>query len=250
MLMKNQLNEILSLADNYYNNCVAFIKNAVVKKLPNGKYQVQSHTGKNLGTYTSKSQAEKRLKQVEYFKHLDKNDLNDQETKPIDLSDIDGFSYSAIVRKLKKEATEEQVIDFIKIYKSYFDKAILNKIQKPDLVALKKTIQDFSKSYPIKIDMSMIKNASVSELGDPRLVGKYLSDIVRFTLTRISLEKRPIAIQRLKQKIYSLNENELSMKKLPASSSMGQSITFIKHVLFQHDARYIREVLNNIVRNL
>lgn len=35
------------------------------------KWQVQSEKGKNLGTYDTKAEAEKRLKQVEYFKYLD-----------------------------------------------------------------------------------------------------------------------------------------------------------------------------------
>lgn len=35
-----------------------------------GGYEVKSETGKNLGgPYKSKAQAEKRLQQVEYFKH-------------------------------------------------------------------------------------------------------------------------------------------------------------------------------------
>lgn len=36
------------------------------------KYQVVSKTGKNLGTYRNKKEALKRLRQVEYFKHLKK----------------------------------------------------------------------------------------------------------------------------------------------------------------------------------
>ena len=39
----------------------------IVKK--DNKYQVQSEKGKNLGTYDTKEEAEKRLRQVEYFKH-------------------------------------------------------------------------------------------------------------------------------------------------------------------------------------
>lgn len=42
----------------------------IVKK--DNKYQVQSEKGKNLGTYDTKEEAEKRLKQVEYFKHKNK----------------------------------------------------------------------------------------------------------------------------------------------------------------------------------
>ena len=35
------------------------------------KYVVKSHSGKNLGSYSSKDAAKKRLKQVEYFKWRD-----------------------------------------------------------------------------------------------------------------------------------------------------------------------------------
>jgi len=47
----------------------AMVKTAVVKHLTNGKWQVQSEEGKNLGTYDTKEEADKRLGQVEYFKH-------------------------------------------------------------------------------------------------------------------------------------------------------------------------------------
>jgi len=41
----------------------------MIKRVPGG-YQVLSEKGKNLGgPYKTKKQAEKRLKQVEYFKH-------------------------------------------------------------------------------------------------------------------------------------------------------------------------------------
>jgi hypothetical protein len=36
------------------------------------KYRVVSAKGKNLGTYTSREDAVKRLKQVEYYKNKDK----------------------------------------------------------------------------------------------------------------------------------------------------------------------------------
>lgn len=41
----------------------------IVKK--GSKWQVQSEKGRNMGTYDTKEEAEKRLKQIEYFKHLD-----------------------------------------------------------------------------------------------------------------------------------------------------------------------------------
>ena len=45
--------------------------NEVIRKV-GSQYQVQSHSGKNLGTYKSKKAAAKRLGQIEYFKHKGK----------------------------------------------------------------------------------------------------------------------------------------------------------------------------------
>lgn len=41
-------------------------------KKEKSNYKVESKSGKNLGKYKTKKEAEKRLKQVEYFKHKDK----------------------------------------------------------------------------------------------------------------------------------------------------------------------------------
>lgn len=49
---------------------IKVIQSKIVKK--DNKYQVQSEKGKNLGTYDTKEEAEKRLKQVEMFKHMNK----------------------------------------------------------------------------------------------------------------------------------------------------------------------------------
>lgn len=46
----------------------------MIKKKDSEKFQVVSESGKNLGDNLSKEGAEKRLRQVEYFKHL-KNKL-------------------------------------------------------------------------------------------------------------------------------------------------------------------------------
>jgi hypothetical protein len=35
-------------------------------------YQVQSESGKNMGTYKTEAEAKKRLRQIEYFKHRKK----------------------------------------------------------------------------------------------------------------------------------------------------------------------------------
>lgn len=241
---------ILKLADDYDNMCNDhIIKVAFIRKLPNGEYQVVSRKGKNLGTYKSKDDAKKRLRDVEYFKHKDNNKSKDSK-QIIDLTDVEELSYSALLRKLRRKAPKECVYKFLHIYQEQFNKAIREGLQKPESIAMQNSLIIFNKEHKIKLNKDLIKNAAVTELGDPRYVGKYLADIIRFTLMRISPQKRPNSIASLKRKIYSLNENEISSKDLPPSSSMGQSITFVKHVLFNHNARYIRAVLNNIVRSL
>lgn len=238
---------LLKLAYDYHDDCVRLLKEARIRKMPGGKYRVLSEKGKNLGESSSRAGAEKRLREVEYFKHKDSNEAED---KVLDLTDVDDFSYSAIMRKLRSKGSEEQVGLFLSLFKKNFDKAIKSKLQKPEKVALQNTVVKFNKTYKVKFPKKMVKNAAISEVGDPVLVGKYLADIVRFTLSRISAEGRPKAIESLRTKFQSINELELAHKNLPASSAMGQSITFVKHVLFNHDPQYIREVLNNLVRSL
>lgn len=247
----SQSDNILKLANEYYNLCcnAALTKLATIEKLPNGKYRVLSEKGKNLGTFPTRDAAKKRLRQVEYFKHLDKSHADDSEGI-IDLTEVDDFAYSAIMRKVRSQCSKEQTKLFLKIFKSCFDAAVKEKIQKPEKVALQNALVKFNRVHKIKLDKKLVKNAAVSELGNPAQVGKYLSDIVKFTLSKIDPSKKPQVINSLKQKIYLLNENEIANKNMPVSSSMGQSITFIKHVLFNHDARYVRQVLNNIVRHL
>jgi hypothetical protein len=243
----SDISGILKLATQYEDGCQEFIKDAIIRKQPNGKYRVLSEKGKNLGESDTRSGAEKRLKQVEFFKHKDKNQADDSE---LDLSGADDWSYSAIMRKLREKGSKEQVMSFLKIYKNCFDRAVKEKLQKPEKVALQNAAIKFSKVYKIKFSKKLVKKAAVAELGDPALVGQYLANIVKFTLNRISPEKRTNAIANLRNKLYFLNERELADKKMPASSAIGQSITFVKTVLFNHDKNYIREVLNHLVRAL
>lgn len=243
-------NHILKLADIYYQGCLQdLIKQGRIRKLPSGKYRVLSEKGKNLGTSDSKEKAVKRLRQVEFFKHKDKNDSKEPD-KVIDLTKASDFSYSAIMREMRQKASKEQVREFLKLFKKYFDRAVKNKLQKPERVALQNSLTRFNKFHKIKIKGKLIKNAAITELGDPVLVGKYLADIVRFTLNRIDPAKRSQTIERLRQKFYTFNADEIAAKKMPPTSGIGQSITFVKHVLFNHDPTYVREVLNNLVRNL
>jgi hypothetical protein len=245
--MSQSVNDILKLADEYYTRSSVLEKVSFIRKLPDGKYRVHSEKGKNLGTYNTRARAKKRLQEIEYFKH---NDTSSADDSAIDLTKVEDFSYSALMRQLRKNATPEQVRLFLQMYHVCFEKAVKADLQKPERVALQNALIQFNKKHKINIDHAIIKNAATTELGDAVAVGKYLANMIRFILLRITPEKRQKATHNVKNKIYYLNESDLSTKNLPASSAMGQSITLVKNVLFNHDARYIREVLNNLVRNL
>lgn len=48
-----------------------------------GKYELVSHSGKNLGKYATKAGAEKRERQVEYFKHAEEGEKEDERSRII-----------------------------------------------------------------------------------------------------------------------------------------------------------------------
>ena len=229
----SKADEILKMANSFYNYS-HLIKVSKIRKLPNGSFRVLSEEGRNLGTYKSKESAEKRLKQIEYFKSLDSSEARDSKKKEINLSKLDEFTLSSILRELNKLKDKKPFKLFLKIFKLNFDKSIKNKVNHAEKIALQMAFMQLNKSYEVKIDNKLVKTAATLNLGDPILVGKYLSDIVKFILNRISPGKRQGAVNRLKEKFYYLNEYELSSKKMPASSAIGQSITFVKTVLFQH----------------
>ena len=244
----SEIDFILKKALTYDELCFKILKEAKVRKLPNGKYRVLSEKGKNLGTYKSRKKAKERLRQIEYFKHTDKNNIKDKEK--INLNNIDEFSLSCILRELNKNSNKKPFLKFLKIYKNNFDKLIKNKIEKPYETALNLTFIQFKEIYDVEFDKKISKTAQQSTLGNAEDVGRYLANIVLFILQRISPAKRQNAINKLKTKFYYLNERELALKKMPASSAMGQSITFVKTVLFNHNAKYIRDIINNLIKFL
>lgn len=244
--------QILQLASSYEESCLqGLVKVARIRKLPGGKYRVLSEKGKNLGTSDSKSEAAKRLRQVEYFKHRDEHDDDDAEQeKVIDLTKATDFSYSAIMREMRQNGSKEQVRLFLEMFKKEFDKAVKAKLQKPEKIALQNSLVKFNKKHKVKCKKKLVKNAAVTELGDAASVGKYLANIVKFIVSRIPLEKRQKSLDSLRKKFYTFNADEIALKDLPPTSGIGQSITFVKHVLFNQNPHYIRAVLNSLVSNL
>lgn len=235
-------NLIFLKAYEYYQDCM-LISTAKIRKMPNGKYKVLSEKGKSLGVYPSKIQAKKRLQQIEFFKH--KNNANDG--KIIDLSDLEEFTYSAFMRKLRKACSDEQTLFFLKLFKEEMDLSVKKKLQKPEKVALQKAVLKFNKKHQIKLPKKILKTAAITELGDANQISKYLASIIKLTISRMSKESRPKAIAKLIDKFKNLNILEIANKKMPASAAIGQSISFVKNILFNHDATFVHNVLKNLV---
>jgi hypothetical protein len=155
-------------------------------------------------------------------------------------------SYSAIMRELNKNYDKDDVREFQEEFKKNFDRALLNGIEEPEKISLEKAIKVLPERFEDKIE----KAAAAVDLGQPELAGRYLADLIRFLLKRISPERRSKAIDSMKRKIYYLNEFSIASKRTPPSSSMGQTLTLLKTILLEHNPSYIRQVLNNIVRNM
>ena len=239
--------DFLTLAADEFNNLAQSVKTAYIKKMPGGKYRVLSSKGKNLGTYDSKELAAKRLKQVELFKFLRSKRIK-KASKNLDLTKIEAFSLSSIMRQINKQLGQKACINFMSLYKRKFDHSVAKRDNKAEEKALIYALKKLNEECKIEINSKFVKLAAAAapQLGDPRIVGKYLSNIIIFTLNKISPDRRPKSINNVKNKIHRLNEMEISQKKMPASASIGQSITFVKHVLFGQNPQYIRQVLNYI----
>ena len=149
------------------------------------------------------------------------------------------------MRDLRKSYDEDTVSKFQKKFKELFDKSIINGTDEKDV------LEEAMKCITFVDDLNALKkNASAIDLGDPEYAGKYLSDILKFVMRRISQERRVKSLENLRKKVYYLNEYEMASKKVPPSSAIGQSITLLKHILLEHDPKYIRNVLNSVVNHI
>lgn len=109
-------------------------KTAIIRKLPNGKYRVYSHTGKNLGTSDTLAEATERLREVEYFKHKNKKS-QERRIQLLTIFAQEEPSYSAIMRDLNKN-DKDQLEPFMQSFKTAFDEANLDNLEDADKIAL------------------------------------------------------------------------------------------------------------------
>jgi hypothetical protein len=137
------------------------LKIAYIKQISKGKWRVLSKKGRNLGTYSSKEEAEKRLKQVEFFKHWPFHPVrkkkavqnlynkivfgeeNLPETEVISSRSETSLAeatstFSAEMRELRKN-NPEKVINFLKQFNISFQNALRESIENPEQAALLET---------------------------------------------------------------------------------------------------------------
>lgn len=148
-------NILINLANEYnkkYNivHKLEIMKLAFIRKTPDGKYIVMSEKGKKLGTYSSRAQAEKRLKQIEYFKHIKKKKASSDQDF-IDLTGLDNLSYSAVMRELRNQCDVNIVKEFLTIFKEIFDKLVLDGQENPADKAMPVTLILFNKKYNVEL---------------------------------------------------------------------------------------------------
>lgn len=111
--LSNKVNEVLT--------------EKIVKK--GDKWQVQSMKGKNLGTYDTKEEAEKRLKQVEYFKNL-------KETLNSNISEIkDNFNIVSNVADLESDKgfilEDGSIVEIDDVHDELFDMFLESDVDDP-----------------------------------------------------------------------------------------------------------------------
>lgn len=206
-------------------------KVAVIRKLPKGYWGIFSQKGKLLGKYKTKSKALKRLRQIEFFKHKK--------------ASMDEVTYSELMRQISKHHSSDVLREFRKVFKDTFDQAILEGKEDAEQLALEAGLE-----FLDSLENHLEKAASAIEMGDPVYAGKYIAEIIKFLLRRISPARRAKSLNSVKNKIYMLNEMDIAQKKMPASSALGQAISLTKNLLMMHSPDYVRAVINSIVSHL
>lgn len=207
------------------------MKTAFIKKMSEDRFDVYSENGKKIKTCNCMVEAEDILIYAEEVE----------------------LSYSAIMRDLNKN-NKENVEKFRTVFKKTFDEANIEGLEDADriaLVAAMKGIDYMSNKKEAKIYNRMYKLAiDAADIGDPVTAGQGIASIIKFLLKRIDPMSRQQSTNKLRDRIWHLNELEMASKKSPVSASIGQSVSFVKNVLNGRDSKYIRETLKHIVGNL
>lgn len=119
-------------------------KLSFIRSIGPNKWRVYSRDGKNLGTFHSRAAAEKRLAQIEMFKHM-KNKRSSQWEKiyaQVSKGSIsEEATFSGTMRELRQE-NPDQVEDFLRSFQSAFEEAVSEGLEDPEPIALMQARQD------------------------------------------------------------------------------------------------------------
>lgn len=157
--------------------------------------------------------------------------------KPIDLTDLDSFSLSAVMRKLNQQCDHDTIKDFLKVYLDCFNE-LADEEDFEELV-LKTALEKFS-SKIIK------KEASI----DTNQLSTHMSNIIKLLVEKIKPENRHKAIMSIKSKLSNVDINDMANKNMPASTAIGQSITLVKNVLFDKQPALIKDIITKVINKL
>jgi hypothetical protein len=149
-------NSLMELAIKYeykYLNADALFKISFIRRTPGGQWRILSEKGKILGTYPTKAQAVKRLRQIEYFKHKKKKKHSAiGNVDIIDLTSLKELAYSGVMRELRKQCNIETVQEFLEIFKKIFDAIVTNGEENPAEKAMPAAIIMFNKYHKIELN--------------------------------------------------------------------------------------------------
>lgn len=177
-------------------------------------------------------------KQIESFVFFVKN--ADKSRKTIDLTDIDSFTLSAVMRKLNERCDQETIKNFLDVYFECFND-LVDDSDNLEQDALKKALEEFAD------EISIQKNAA---LDSPDQISSHMVNIIHLLIQKIKPESRAGAVQSLKSKLSAVDVNDMANKNMPASSAIGQSISFVKNILFDKDPTFIKNILAEVVNKL
>ena len=86
---------------------------------------------------------------------------------------------------------------------------------------------------------------------DPaKLTADSLFKIINFIFFRVPSKQRSKFISKLRGKIVRVHPGELGIKKMPASSAIGQSIAITKNLLSGLNPAFINKVITELVKLL
>lgn len=105
-----------SLNDFCYSDKEDALNEKIVKK--GSKWQVQSEKGRNMGTYDTKAEAEKRLQQVHYFKYMNE-DKEDYQKKFDERTHAHIDRVNKYAKKINKEYPHHDEDKFNELYDGY-----------------------------------------------------------------------------------------------------------------------------------